>query len=62
VIIFITEGFCKDMIETLDTYKEMRLPAIVPIPGVDGKYNVGFGNLKKLVEKAIGADILFGGQ
>ncbi|WP_312651749.1 V-type ATP synthase subunit F [Aminipila sp.] len=62
VIIFITEGLCKDMQETMDNYREMRLPAIIPIPGVDGNYGVGFGNLKKLVEKAVGADILFGGQ
>lgn len=62
VIIFITEGLCKDMQEALDSYKELRLPAIIPIPGMDGNYGVGFGNLKKSVEKAIGADILFGGQ
>ena len=61
-ILFITEGFAKDMQETIDQYKERKLPAIVPIPGMDGNYGVGFGNLKKSVERAIGADILFGGD
>jgi len=61
-IIFITEGFAKDMREAMDQYKEERLPSIVPIPGIDGNFGVGFGNLKKSVERAIGADILFGGD
>ena len=61
-IIFITEGLAKDMREAMDQYKEQRLPAIIPIPGMDGNYGIGFGNLKKSVERAIGADILFGGD
>jgi len=61
-IIFITEGFAKDMQEATDQYKYDKLPAIVPIPGMDGNYGVGFGKLKKSVERAIGADILFGGD
>jgi len=61
-IIFITEGLAKDMREATDQYKDQKLPAIVPIPGMDGNYGVGFGNLKKSVERAIGADILFGGD
>jgi V/A-type H+-transporting ATPase subunit F len=61
-IIFITEGLSKDMQDAMDQYKEDRLPAIIPIPGMDGNYGVGFGNLKKSVERAIGADILLGGD
>ena len=61
-IIIITEGFAKDMQELMDQHKEKKLPAIVPIPGIDGNYGVGFGNLKRSVERAIGADILFGGD
>lgn len=59
-IIYITEGFCKDMIEELDKYKDMRIPAIIPIPGMDGSYGIGMQNVKKSVERAVGADILFG--
>ena len=61
-IIFITEGLAKDMREAMDQYKDQKLPAIIPIPGMDGNYGVGFSNLKKSVERAIGADILFGGD
>ena len=61
-IVFVTEGFAKDMEETIDQYKDRRLPSIVPIPGMDGNFGIGFGNLKKSVERAIGADILFGGD
>ena len=48
-IIFITENLAKDMREAIDQYKEQRLPAIIPIPGMDGNYGVGLGNLKKSV-------------
>ena len=61
-IIFITESLAKDMREAVDQYKDQKLPAIIPIPGMDGNYGVGFSNLKKSVERAIGADILFGGD
>ncbi|MGI6732464.1 MAG: V-type ATP synthase subunit F [Anaerovoracaceae bacterium] len=59
-IIYITEGFCKDMVDEIDKYKDMRTPAIIPIPGLDGSYGIGMSNLKKAVERAVGADILFG--
>jgi V/A-type H+-transporting ATPase subunit F len=61
-IIFITESLAKEMREAIDQYKDQKLPSIIPIPGMDGNYGVGFGNLKKSVERAIGADILFGGD
>ena len=61
-IIFITEGFAKDMPDVMEYYKVRNLPAIVPIPGMDGNYGIGFKSLKKSVERAIGADILFGGD
>jgi len=60
-IIFITENLAKDIMPEIDRYKKQKLPAILPISGIDGNYGVGFGNLKKSVEHAIGADILFGG-
>ena len=41
-------------------YETLRIPAIVPIPGSDGGYGAGLNNVKRAVEKAVGADILFG--
>lgn len=61
-IIYITEGLCKDMEGDIAQYNELRIPAIIPIPGKDGTYGIGIGNVKKSVERAVGADILFGGE
>jgi V/A-type H+-transporting ATPase subunit F len=50
------------MVDEIEKYKDMRIPAIIPIPGMDGSYGVGIANLKKAVERAVGADILFGNK
>lgn len=59
-IVYITEGLCRDLTEELDGYKDLRTPAIIPIPGMDGSYGIGISSVKKSVERAVGADILFG--
>ncbi len=61
-IIYITERLCKDMSGELENYVRQRTPAIIPIPGADGNYGVGIAGVKKSVERAVGADILFGGD
>lgn len=61
-IIYITEGLCKDLTEDLEKHKDKMLPAIIPIPGMDGSYGIGISNVKKSVERAVGADILFGNE
>ena len=59
-IIYITEDLCADMLDEIDKYKELVTPAIIPIPGVNGSLGIGMAGVKKNVEKAVGADILFG--
>lgn len=61
-IIYITEQLYQHLGETVDAYKDMRLPAIIPIPGRDGSLGIGMESVKKAVERAVGADILFGGE
>lgn len=61
-IIYITESLCKDLIEEIEKYKDERIPAIIPIPGMDGSLGIGIANVKKSVERAVGADILFGNE
>jgi len=61
-IIFITEGYAKDIREAMDRYKYQQLPVVVPVPGMDGNHGVGTEILKKSVERAVGADILYGGD
>jgi V/A-type H+-transporting ATPase subunit F len=58
-IIYITENFYDELKDTIYEYNEKRLPAIIPIPGMSGTTGIGIANIKKAVEKAVGADILF---
>lgn len=59
VVIFITEQAAVLIPETLERYQSEPVPAIIPIPGSRGTEGIGMQRLKKNVEKAIGADILF---
>jgi len=59
-IIFITERYYKELENEIAKYAELRIPAIVAIPGSDGSYGTGLSSIKHAVEKAVGADILFG--
>ena len=43
----------------MDTYKDRKIPAIIPIPGRQGTMGMGMTSVKKSVERAVGADILF---
>lgn len=58
-IIYMTENFYTDIRGTIYEYNERRLPAIIPIPGMKGLTGIGIENIKKAVERAVGADILF---
>lgn len=61
-IIYITEQLYQHLGEEIETYQDARLPAIIPIPSKDGSLGIGMANVKKSVERAVGADILFGGE
>lgn len=58
-VIFITEGYAVSLGDIIGKFKNSPLPAIVTIPSADGS-GKGFGmdNLKRSVERAVGADIL----
>ena len=59
-VIFIIEQTAQMIPEAIDRYKSQPTPAIIPIPGSRGGEGMGMRGLRKNVEKAIGADILFG--
>ncbi len=61
-IIYIIEKLAAELTEDIDKYKDSRLPAIIPIPGKEGASGTGMDNVRKSVERAVGADILFGGE
>ncbi|MGI6404590.1 MAG: V-type ATP synthase subunit F [Oscillospiraceae bacterium] len=57
-VVFLTEQALAKAPGLLDKYKDTRIPAIIPIPGRDGTLGIGMQNLRKSVERAVGADIL----
>lgn len=58
-VIFLTEEIAKEIPEKIAQYRDEMLPAITLIPSNRGTLGIGIGEVKKSVEKAIGADILF---
>lgn len=58
-IIYVIDSLYDEIKDTIYEYNEMRLPAIIPIPGMKGSNGIGMQNIKRAVEKAVGADILF---
>lgn len=58
-LVFITENTAKDILPLIQKYKDTSFPVIVLIPGISGTLNIGMSAVKKAVERAVGADILF---
>jgi len=58
-VIYITEELALKMTDDIDRYKDAPLPAVIVIPGKKGSSGFGMANIKKSVERAVGADILF---
>lgn len=58
-VIYITEQIAKDIPSVINEYSDRRFPAIIPIPGNQGTLGIGMKGVKKSVERAVGADILF---
>ncbi len=61
-IIYVTENLAENLKDDIDKYGDSKLPAIIPIPNRSGATGKGMYNVKKAVERAVGADILFGGD
>ena len=57
-IIYLTEGYAKDMGPEIARYKDALTPAVILIPGREGSLGIGMDAVKTAVERAVGADIL----
>lgn len=57
-VVYITELLASQMSAEIDRYRELPVPAIVPIPGVKGNTGIGMASVSKSVEQAVGSDIL----
>ncbi|MBU4438600.1 MAG: V-type ATP synthase subunit F, partial [Firmicutes bacterium] len=58
-IIYLTEALGAKIAPEIESYRLQKLPAIILIPGVSGNTGNGMLNVKKLVEQAVGSDIIF---
>lgn len=58
-VIYITESLKAQIEDTIEKYRDQKLPAIIPIPGVSGNTGQGMVDVKRLVEQAVGSDIIF---
>ena len=58
-VIFITEELAGTIEEDLARYKDAPLPAVTVIPGSRGGTGEGMNAIRRAVERAVGADILF---
>ena len=56
--LFITEDIVDRIKDTLNELKPKALPAIVAVPSQEGSTGAGLRNLSKIVEQAVGSDIL----
>ena len=56
-VIFITEQAAGLAAETIDKYKSLPFPAVIPIPSGKGSLGIGLLNIRKNVEKAIGTEL-----
>lgn len=57
-VVYLTEQLARFMPDELARYKDELTPAIILIPGKEGSLGIGMANVKKSVERAVGADIL----
>ena len=57
-IIYLTEQLAAGLSAEIARYKDELTPAIILIPGKEGSLGIGMSNIKKAVERAVGADIL----
>ena len=57
-IIYMTEQLASQIPNDVDRYKDALTPAIILIPGKEGSLGIGMANVKRAVERAVGADIL----
>lgn len=57
-ILFITEDWAEKIKDVLSDLPLRALPSIVAIPAQSGSTGIGMANLKKIVEQAVGSDIL----
>ncbi|MFH1426734.1 MAG: V-type ATP synthase subunit F [Candidatus Kerfeldbacteria bacterium] len=57
-VLFITEDWVPRLEKSLSKFEGRALPAILPIPSQKGATGEGIKNLSRIVEQAVGSDII----
>lgn len=57
-VIFIVPDLAEKIADDIKKYSEQTVPAVIPLPEAGGGY--GITQMKNAVERAVGADIIFG--
>jgi V/A-type H+/Na+-transporting ATPase subunit F len=57
-VLFITEDWADKVRKTLEELPAKALPAVVAVPSQHGSTGAGLKNLSKIVEQAVGSDVL----
>lgn len=58
-VVYVTEDIAMLCEEEIEKYKDLPVPAIIVLPNNRGSNGMGIRAVKKSVERAVGADILF---
>lgn len=61
-IIYITEKLSSVLKKEIEFYQDRERPAIILIPGISGNTGTGIDSVRNSVIKAVGSDIIFGGN
>ena len=59
-VIFITETVGEEMLPVVQEFAARPLPAILYIPNNQGSTGIGLEKIRRIVERAVGVDILTG--
>lgn len=57
-VIYLTENMAEAARTQLEHYRNMSIPAVILIPGLNGNTGEGVNDVHRSVEKAVGSDIL----
>ena len=57
-ILYMTEQLAAQLKADIARYQDSLTPAVILIPGKEGSLGIGMAEVKKCVERAVGADIL----
>ncbi len=56
-VIFITEDIAAGCMPAVNRHRTAETPAVILIPGKGGSLGIAMGDVRKSIEKAVGADI-----